>query len=120
MKKIYPALSILKPNGMKIAQGIKTLEIRAWKPEYLPLKDLLIVENNRYLTQKEDEDIGQAIALVDIESVHAWRIDEFEAACASYWADGYWAWVICNVRPISQPFSMIAKRKIYFIELDHL
>jgi hypothetical protein len=45
MLKQYQALSIVAPNGGRIAQGLKTLEIRSWQPEYLPLKNLVIVEN---------------------------------------------------------------------------
>jgi len=31
------ALSIVKPNGTRIAQGEKTLEIRRWHPDMSPL-----------------------------------------------------------------------------------
>jgi hypothetical protein len=59
----------------------------------LPLKDLMIVENQHFLLNDGDEDVG-AVALVDIESVHPWQSDEVDAACATYWAEGYLAWVI--------------------------
>lgn len=118
MKIQYPALSIVAPSGSKIAQGLKTLEIRSWTPQYLPLNDLVIVENTQYLKHDHEQDIGLAVAIVDIESVHPWREDEFEAACANYWAEGYFAWVIRNVRPISQPFEVIAQRNIYSVEIE--
>lgn len=120
MKKRYSALSIVAPNGLKIAQGLKTLEIRSWTPEQLPLKDLIIVENLQFLSAEYTEEMGKAVAIVDIESVHPWREDEFAAACANYWAEGYFAWVIRNVRPITQPLDVPAKRKIYCIDIDHL
>jgi hypothetical protein len=60
----------------------------------LPLKDLMIVENQHFLLNDGDEDVGFAVALVDIESVHPWQSDEVDAACATYWAEGYFAWVI--------------------------
>jgi hypothetical protein len=60
----------------------------------LPLKDLMIVENQHFLLNDGDEDVGFAVALVDIESVHPWQSDEVDAACATYWAEGYLAWVI--------------------------
>ena len=119
MKKIYPALSIVAPMGQYIAQGKKTLEIRSWRPTHLPLKNLLIVENQHYLTQEGDEELGYAVAMVDVESIHSWREDEFDSAMASYWEEGYWAWVLTNVRPIHISMPVIAKRKIYFIEIDH-
>lgn len=120
MKKKYPALSIVVPSGSKIAQGLKTLEIRSWIPEQLPLKDLVIVENLHFLSAEYTEEMGKAVAIVDIESVHPWREDECAAACANDWAEGYFAWVISNVRPITQPLGVFAKRKIYFIDIDHL
>ena len=52
----------------------------------LPLKDLMIVENQHFLLNDGDEDVGFAVALVDIESVHPWQSDEVGAACATYWA----------------------------------
>jgi len=51
----------------------------------------VIVENQNFLLQDGDEKAGLAVALVDIEAVHAWRVDEVEAACISYWAEGYFA-----------------------------
>ena len=114
----FKALSIVAPAGQRIAQGIKTLEIRSWLPPQLPLKNLLIVENQNYLRQDGDEDIGVAVALVDIESVHEWQEHEVGAATASYWAAGYYAWVISNVRPLKTPIAVMAKRKIYSLVLD--
>ena len=118
MRRIYPALSIVAPSGSYIAEGIKTLEIRSWRPNELPLKDLVIVENAHYLNQDGDEELGIAVALVDISSVHAWQKSEIEQAKASYWEDDYWAWVIENVRPIHPPVNIPARRKIYWVELD--
>lgn len=120
MMKTYQALSIVTPAGQRIAKGIKTLEIRSWRPAQLPLKNLLIVENQNYLSEDGNEEPGIAVALVDIESVHDWREDEVEAATASYWAAGYYAWVIGNVRPLKQPIEVMAKRKIYQINLQQL
>lgn len=119
MTSAYLALSIVAPNGMRIAQGIKTLEVRSWTPEQLPLKNVVIVENQHYLNRDGDEEQGLAVAIADIIDAHPWRKDEFEAACASYWADGYSAWVLDNVRPIDPPIAVPAKRKIYLIDIDH-
>jgi hypothetical protein len=118
MLKQYTALSIVAPSAERIVQGLKTLEIRSWRPETLPLKDVVIVENQNFLLQDGDEESGLAVALVDIETVHAWRVDEVEAACASHWAEGYFAWAIANVRPFDQPVQVMAKRKLYLLELD--
>ena len=119
MKTEFQALSIVAPSGTRIAQGLKTLEVRSWLPAQLPLKNLVIVENQHYLNDDGAEELGQAVAIVDVVSAHPWREDEFEAACASYWAEGYYAWVLENVRPIDTPLDVKAKRKIYLIEIDH-
>lgn len=117
MLKQYTALSIVTPNGGRIVQGLKTLEVRSWQPESFPLKNLVIVENQNFLLNDGDEEAGLAVALVDIESVHPWQPEEMEAACASYWAEGYFAWVISNVRPFAEPIEVMAKRKLYKIEV---
>ena len=62
---------------------------------------------------------GYAVAVVDVESIHSWREDELDSAMASYWEEGYWAWVLTNVRLMHISMPVIAKRKIYFIEIDH-
>ncbi len=118
MTKPYLALSIVAPFGQRIAQGLKILEVRSWRPDQLPLKDLVIVENQTYLNNEGDEELGYAVALVDIDSIHTWQENEVDAACASYWTDGYYAWVISNVRPLKQPIEAIAKRKLYRLELN--
>ena len=84
MTKPYLALSIVAPSGQRIAQGIKTLEVRSWRPDQFPLKDLVIVENQTYLNNEGDEELGYAVALVDIDSIHTWQENEVDAACASY------------------------------------
>jgi hypothetical protein len=92
--------------------------VRSWVPTKLPIKDLLIVENQNFLVKDTDEEQGVDVALVDIDSIHAWRNDEIGPACANAWSEGYFAWVLSNVRPISQPLKTLAKRKIYQVELD--
>lgn len=118
MKRQFLALSIVTPNGTRIAEGIKTLEVRSWVPTKLPIKDLLIVENQKFLVKDTDEEEGVAVALVDVDSIHAWRNNEIEPACATAWDEGYFAWVLSNVRPIKHPLKVLAKRKIYQVELD--
>ena len=115
----YRALSIVAPSGTKIARGDKTLEIRRWVPEELPLRDLLIIENEVYLTEPGQIDPhGHAVALVDIVDVFPWTPDQFEAACASYWEQGWMAWQIENVRPIRHDGHLPAARKLYKVDAD--
>lgn len=120
MLSIFRALSIVEPSESMIAQGVKTLEIRSWIPERLPIKDLVIVENKNYLNHDGDQEEGVAVAIIDIESIHAWQPNEVELACANTWSEGYFAWVITNIRPIHPAIKTQAKRKIYFIEIDQL
>ena len=111
------ALSIVAPNGTRIARGAKTLEVRSWQPAELPLRDLLIVENALFLSEDLPEDPeGRAVALVDVVAVHPWRPDEVQAACSSGWQPGYWAWVLENVRVLEPQATVPAKRKLYEID----
>lgn len=114
----YTALSIVAPHGQNIAKKIKTIEVRSWQPPTLPLRNLLIIENQNYLSANQPEDAdGKAIAFVDILEVHEWQAYEVEAACSSGWQPGYWAWILSNVRPVFQHVTVPAKRKIYTVEV---
>jgi hypothetical protein len=112
------ALSIVSPHGTNIVEGRKTLEVRSWEPAELPLRNLLIVENRRYLTddQPEDEE-GIAVAIVDVLEVHEWHPSETEDACSSGWQPGYKAWVLSNVRRVSPGIRAPAKRKLYQVNI---
>src|SRR5438874_4571294 len=112
------ALSIVSPWGTRIAQGRKTLEIRTWRPDRLPIENLLIVENDRRLTQPAETDPdGRAAAIVRVADIHEWTPAEAEAAC-SVWEPGWLAWVLENVRVIEAPFPVLAARRIYEVEVD--
>lgn len=112
------ALSVVSPHGTHIAEGRKSLEVRSWLPPRLPLRDLVIVENQRFLTAEQPEDQeGRAVAVVDVLEVHDWQPHEVAAACSSGWQPGYQAWVLSNVRRISPPVQAPAHRKIYEIDL---
>lgn len=113
------ALSIVSPNGANIAAGRKTLEIRTWRPPQLPLRDLLIIENEIYLTDERDTDpAGIAVAVVDIAAVEAWRPWQLQEACARQWTPDMWAWQVTRVRPIRGRFPLPARRKLYEVEIS--
>ena len=113
------ALSIVAPNGANIAAGRKTLEIRSWRPPQLPLRNLLIIENLVFLTGEDEVDPdGTAVAVVDVDEVHAWQPSELEAACAAEWKPGLWAWHVTHVRPVSGAFRLAARRKLYEVEVS--
>lgn len=114
------ALSVVNPAGERIASGAKSLEIRQWQPDELPLRDLVIVQNEHHLNSKtkpSDPD-GYAVAIVDILSVAPWRKDQMKESCANYWEDGWLAWEISNIRPINPPISAPAQLRIYEVDLD--
>lgn len=111
------ALSIVHPAGTKIANGQKKLEIRSWKPPTIPLLNLLVVENNRRLDREGDVDPdGRAVALIDITEVRAWTKDDALRDGHNF-VEGYYAWLIANVRPIELSVAIPAKRLIYQVEI---
>ncbi len=113
------ALSIVAPNGANIAAGRKTLEIRSWRPPRLPLRDLLIIENRVFLTGADEVDPdGIAVAVVDVDEVHAWQPSELAAACASEWKPDLWAWHVTHVRPVRGAFRLAARRKLYAVQVS--
>lgn len=115
------ALSIVAPNGLNIAEGRKRLEIRSWKPPQWPLRDLLIVENRIFLTGEDEVDPdGIAVALVDVDDVHAWQPGELDAACAREWKPDLWAWHVTHVRPVRGAIRVDACRKLYQVEVGEL
>lgn len=113
------ALSIVAPGGTKIAQGLKTLEIRRWAPALAPDEDLLIVENTRFLHEEGDEDDnGRAVAIVRVAAVRPFEITDIAAACASYHEDGWLAWELTTIRALSCPQPLRAARGIYDLAVD--
>lgn len=112
------ALSIVSPHGTNIAEGRKSIEVRTWRPATLPLRDLVIVENGRFLSAEQPEDPqGSAVAIVDVLAVHDWQPHEVAAACSAGWQPGYQAWVLSNVRRLWAPVQVPARRKLYAIDL---
>ncbi|MES2943147.1 MAG: ASCH domain-containing protein [Pseudomonadota bacterium] len=115
------ALSVVAPSGTNIESGKKTIEVRSWRPAIVPLRNLLIVENAVFLGPDQPCDPhGRAVALVDVEEVHAWLPAELEVACASGWLPGYWAWRLSNVRPVCWPADLTARLGIYELQLPGL
>jgi hypothetical protein len=116
---IYRALSVVAPAGDWIREGRKTLEVRRWMPEVLPLLDLVIVENATRLsaTGVSRDPEGAAIAIVDVSHVTDWTNDQLDDACGSVWEEGWFAWHLTNLRRINPPVSAPAERRIYEIDL---
>ena len=117
---IFKALSVVCPAGFQIANGEKTIETRRWEPDVLPLRDLLIIENEDRLSSGDmpADRNGRAVAIVDVIEVKKWARDELNAACASYWEDGWLGWKLANVRKIRSGCVVPAKLRIYEVELE--
>ncbi|MFD2238247.1 ASCH domain-containing protein [Aureimonas populi] len=111
------ALSIVAPGGSRIASGDKTLEVRRWKPNLHADEDLLIVENRRFLRNDgEEDDAGIAVALVRVANVRPFVPDDMVAACGSSFEEGWLAWELVDVRPLSSTFNVKAARGMYDID----
>lgn len=108
----------MNPNGTNIAKGIKTIEVRKWAPQEYPIKDLLIIENENRLSENYQEENGMIVAIVDVIDIRPWEEKDLIASCAKVYEKGYLAWILSNMRKISYPAPVPAKRKIYELELD--
>jgi len=113
------ALSVVAPSGQRIREGRKTIEVRRWQPVSLPLRHLLIVENQHYLKRGENEvdPEGYGVAWVTVSAVSSWTEAMVEMAGARVWAPGYWAWHLENVRPVPHPFWCEARLGLYELEV---
>ena len=117
MRKHF-ALSVVAPAGDLIRSGRKHLEVRSWKPDVLPLQDLVIVQNKRRLSStglREDPD-GRAVALVDVVGVREWRKEDLDTAAATHWEAGWFAWELENIRSIDHSSAVPARLRIYEID----
>ncbi|WP_417839961.1 ASCH domain-containing protein [Tritonibacter scottomollicae] len=113
------ALSIVAPGGARIASGEKTLEVRRWAPDLHPNENLLIIENSRFLhNDGEEVEDGKAVAFVRVATVRPFQSADIAAACASYYENGWLAWELTNIRPISYSQPVLAARGIYEVSVD--
>lgn len=112
------ALSIVRPAGGRIASGQKTIEVRRWRPQLAAGEDLLIVENRRYLFVEGDEDPdGRAVAIVRVGDVRPWTLADLEASCATSFEEGWLAWELYDVRPVTSSTPVLAARRLYELAL---
>ena len=118
----YLALSVVAPAGDWIRSGKKTLEIRQWAPEQLPLRNLVIIQNTKRLSRDglHEDPEGEVMALVDVDSVECWKESEFEQACASFWEKGWLAWKLSNIRPLSFQKQFPARLRLYPVDLPEI
>ena len=112
------ALSVVAPGGTRIASGEKTLEIRCWVPNLDAGEDLLIVENDKFLKNEGEKDHdGRVVAVVRIGCVRPFVQADMQAACGSYFEEGWLAWELEHARPLHSLETVIAARGIYELKL---
>ena len=91
------AISVKQPWAAMIADGSKTIETRTWPTKYRG--DLLIVSSARPVM--EGLPAGKALCIVELADCRPMtRADEQAAQCR--WYNGAFAWVLENIRPVSQ------------------
>ncbi|MNM88721.1 ASCH domain protein [compost metagenome] len=116
-EEVMKALSIVRPNGSRIASGEKTLEVRRWYANLDPTEDLLIVENGRFLHVDGEEDAdGTSVAIVRVKAIRPFVFADMQAACASRFEEGWLAWELDDVRPIESALPTRAARGIYEVD----
>lgn len=119
----YQAISILNPAVENILNGSKSIEIRSWHPETMPLNNVILVQNEKYLKNQMDVDFGVAMAIVDFVSVREWLYEDYlrqnqDTTLNKPWFSGYFVWEIKNVRPLHKPIPCLARKGIYTLDLD--
>jgi hypothetical protein len=113
------ALSVVSPNGMRIAKEYKTIEVRSWTPTIEIGETFLIVENDHFLkTNDEFDNNGRAVAFARIESIQPYLPEDIPSACATVWCKDYFSWKLKDIRPIFYSQPVIAQKGFYSIELD--
>ncbi|MBQ0328163.1 MULTISPECIES: ASCH domain-containing protein [Providencia] len=121
----YQALSILKPAVDLILDGKKNIEIRSWLPPEIPMKNVVIVQNQKYLSSDEDIDDGIALAIVDFTEFKIWTKDDYNnsdplVSLGRAWKEGYFTWKIENIRRLTKPIRCKAMKGIYQLDLNNI
>lgn len=116
---LFQALSVTSPAGSRIRAGHKTIEVRRWALDALPLRDLLIVQNDIRLTEENPEDAaGRVVAMVDVVAIRDWRVEDLEKSGCTEFEEGWLAWELENIRPAAYHQFVPAKRRIYELDLN--
>lgn len=84
----------------------------------MPIRDLIIIENDNPLSEKYPGGKGRIVAMADVVDIRPWKENDLKSSCAETFEKGWLAWILSNVRSIAYPGTVPAKRKIYELELD--
>jgi hypothetical protein len=120
MTKTYKVLSVVEPWGDFIARGVKTIEVRTEaSADVRAGEDLLIVQTKRRLSAGEAPDPeGRAVALVKLKEIRPFVYEDRPFAKTERFEEGWWAWVLEDLRPIKTRPRVLAAREIYEVPLD--
>ena len=86
------------------------------KDECLALHDMMLATYGGSTGLRDDPD-GRAVALVDVVRVREWRKEDVDAAAATHWEAGWFAWELENIRSIDHSSAVPARLRIYEIDL---
>ncbi|MDU2797514.1 MAG: ASCH domain-containing protein [Klebsiella oxytoca] len=123
--KEYLALSIVSPAVDNILSGEKSVGIRSWTPPELPIYDLVLVQNNKYLHDGDVDVNGVALAVVDVSMVSDWTYGDYlrqshDVTLGKDWKKGYYIWKLENIRMVKNKPNVMAQKGIYVIVLPDL
>lgn len=116
---LFQVLSVVAPAGSRIRSRRKTIEVRRWALDAVPLRNLVIVQNDTRLTDENPEDAtGRVVAIVDVVAIRDWLAEDLEKSSATEFQEGYLAWELENIRPAAYYRFVPAKLGIYKLDLD--
>jgi hypothetical protein len=116
---LFQVLSVVAPAGSRIRSRRKTIEVRRWALDALPLRNLVIVQNDIRLTDENPEDAtGRIVAVVDVVAIREWLAEDLEKSSATEFQEGFLAWELENIRPAAYHRFVPAKLGIYELDLD--
>lgn len=106
------AISLHQPWANLVASGEKTIETRTWKTSYRG--PLLICSSKIPTCGLPSSQLGVALCVVDLLDCRPMtRADECDALCELY--PGAYAWVLGNPTPITNPFRVRGRQRIFEI-----
>jgi len=114
------ALSVVANAGDMIASGEKTIEVRTWTTDIDPSEDLLIVQNGRHLREGDEDLDGEAVAIVKVACIRPFVREDCDAAHTRLFEEGWYSWVLTDLRPIPHRPTVLAARKIYDVDVSSL
>lgn len=104
------ALSLKQPFANWVAEGKKTIETRTWRTNYRG--DILICAS----LSGTGEPKGVALCVVGVVDVRPMRSTDEIAACTSVYPRAQ-AWILDNLRVLTEPFPVKGQLGLYDIKL---